>query len=172
MKQNARQLITGLIFTSLMIFLDQFTKAIAVSKLKGKEAFVLIDGVFEFQYLENYGAAFSSMLGKTTFLLIFTGVISLILAVIYVKTPPDKKWMLLRILLCALFAGGIGNFIDRFRFGYVVDFMSFVLIHFPIFNVADIYITVSIVVLFVAVMWIYKDEDWDELKQRILPGKK
>ena len=56
-------------------------------------------------------------------------------------------------------AGGIGNLIDRMRFDYVVDFISFVLIHYPIFNVADIYIVIAVIVLFLLFVFVYREED-------------
>ena len=62
-----------------------------------------------------------------------------------------------------LAAGGLGNFIDRIRLGYVVDFFYFSLIDFPIFNVADIFVVVSFIVLAVCILFIYKEEDFDFL---------
>ena len=67
-----------------------------------------------------------------------------------------------------LFAGGIGNFIDRIRLNYVIDFFYFSLIDFPIFNVADIYVTVAAFAMIFLGMFYYKDEDYD----LIFPAKK
>lgn len=61
-------------------------------------------------------------------------------------------------------AGGLGNLIDRVRLNYVVDFIYFSLIDFPVFNVADIYVTTSMILLFIAVLFYYKDEDFQFLK--------
>ena len=63
------------------------------------------------------------------------------------------------MLLSLIAAGAIGNMIDRIRFDYVVDFIYFVLINFPIFNVADIYVTVSTVILVILLLFVYKEED-------------
>jgi len=60
-------------------------------------------------------------------------------------------------------AGGVGNMIDRFRFDYVVDFISFVLINYPIFNVADIYVVLAVIGVFILFLFVYKDEDLDFL---------
>ena len=65
-----------------------------------------------------------------------------------------------------LIAGALGNIIDRIRFDYVVDFISFVLIHYPIFNVADCYIVVAAVMLFLLFMFVYKEEDLEFLSFR------
>ena len=68
-----------------------------------------------------------------------------------------------KILLAVLIAGALGNIIDRVRFDYVVDFISFVLIHYPIFNVADCYVVVSAIVLFCLFLFVYKEEDLEFL---------
>ena len=62
-----------------------------------------------------------------------------------------------------MIAGGIGNMIDRFRFDYVVDFISFVLINFPVFNVADCYIVTSVIILFILFLFVYKEKDLEFL---------
>ena len=75
------------------------------------------------------------------------------------KAPATKRFVPLRLLAVFIMAGGIGNMIDRFVLGYVVDFFSFVLIHFPVFNVADVYITVSTILLAVFLIFVYKEEE-------------
>ena len=65
-----------------------------------------------------------------------------------------------------LTAGAIGNFIDRITQKYVVDFISFVLIHFPVFNVADIYVTVAVIAAFLLILFFYKEEDFDMLLKK------
>ena len=89
-----------------------------------------------------------------------------ILGVLYVlwKLPAEKKFLLLKILCFFIVSGGLGNMIDRMRLNYVVDFIYFSPIDFPIFNVADIYVTVSMILLFVLVMFYYKEEDFEFLK--------
>ena len=73
--------------------------------------------------------------------------------------PDHKKYNNLHILLVLIFSGAIGNMIDRIRLEYVVDFFYFVLIDFPIFNMADIYVSVACVLLAVLMLFVYKDED-------------
>ena len=58
-----------------------------------------------------------------------------------------------------LAAGAIGNFIDRVRFGYVRDFIYFKIINFPVFNVADCYVTVSVIIFIILILFVYKNED-------------
>ena len=64
-----------------------------------------------------------------------------------------------------IFAGAIGNFIDRIRQGFVVDFLYFELIDFPIFNVADIYVTVGCILLILLLLFYYKDEELNFFKK-------
>ena len=79
------------------------------------------------------------------------------------KLPEDKKFLSVHICLSGIIAGGIGNMIDRFRFDYVIDFISFVLIHFPIFNIADCYIVVSVIILFILFIFVFKEKDLEFL---------
>ena len=80
----------------------------------------------------------------------------------------ERKYLPLRACAVLIAAGAVGNFIDRIRLGYVVDFLYFKLIDFPIFNVADIYVTVSTALFIVLLCFYYKEEDID----RILHGGK
>jgi len=152
-----------LVFLFLLI-LDQFTKNLAVKHLCGKSPFVIIKGVFELQYLQNYGAAFGIMQNQLSFLIPLTIVISILGVYIFTRIPFTKRFEALRWTLYFFMAGAIGNFIDRISLGYVVDFLYFKLIDFPIFNVADIYITCSCIVLILLMFFYYKDEDLEQIK--------
>ncbi len=159
-----RILVIDIISMALLVLLDQVTKIAAVSALKGKESFVLIKGVLELYYLENHGAAFGVLQNARTFFLIVT--IFAMAAVFYVliKTPADKKYLLLRALVVLIGAGAVGNVIDRILFSYVRDFIYFSLIDFPVFNVADIYVTCATICLVLSILLYYKDEhDFDYL---------
>ena len=90
---------------------------------------------------------------------IFLGVIIYVL----MKAPDDKKYLPIHFLLTMIASGAIGNMIDRLRFDYVVDFIYFVLINFPIFNVADIYVTVATAIMVIQVLFVYKDNDFNFL---------
>lgn len=158
----------GAVLSALLIGFDQLTKYWAVSGLKDKEAFVLWNGVFELRYLENRGAAFGILQGQKWPLVIFTIVILAILIYVFLnKIPMGKKFFFLDLISILFFAGAIGNFIDRIAQDYVIDFFYFCLIDFPIFNVADIYVTVAAFLLIVLGLFYYKDEDWE----KIFPAK-
>lgn len=150
----------ALIVLSLSIFLDQYTKYLATTHLKS-HTIPIIEDVFELEYLENTGAAFG-LLKNQQLLFLVVGVITLILITyVYVRLPKQKHFIPLRICMIFITAGAVGNMIDRIRFGYVVDFLSFTLINFPIFNVADIYATLATVGLIILFLFYYKDADID-----------
>lgn len=148
---------------ALLIVFDQFTKWLATVKLKGKSSFELIEGVFDFTYHENRGAAFSSLQGKGLILAIGTIFVVLFLIYCYSKIPSGKRMIPLRLIFILLVSGAIGNMIDRFANHYVVDFLNFKLINFPVFNVADCYITISVILFAVFAIFIYKEDEIDFL---------
>ena len=158
-KQKKRLLLTDFLGLIALVLADQFTKYIAVVHLKDQPAIPIIRDVLELNYLENRGAAFG-MLQKQKIFFVFVAVIILAM-IVYVlfKMPEKRKYTILHVLLVLVAAGAIGNMIDRLRLDYVVDFISFVLIHFPIFNVADIYVTVATTILVILLLFYYKEED-------------
>ncbi len=145
----------------VLVLLDQWTKILAVGHLKDQSAFVIWKGVFELHYLENRGAAFGIFQNQRWFFVIMTILIFGVVSWFYGRTPVTVKYTPLRICMVVLTAGAIGNFIDRLFRGYVVDFLYFSLIDFPIFNVADIYVTVTFFVLVLLIFFYYKDEDFN-----------
>lgn len=162
-KKRAVMFIIDAVVAGVLLALDQLTKYLAIAHLKDQPALVLIDGVLELNYLENRGSAFG-MLQNQKFFILFVGVVFMAVIFFFLfKLPDAKKFRAVHILLSAVIAGGVGNMIDRFRFDYVVDFISFVLIHFPIFNVADCYIVVSVIVLFLLFLFVFQEQDLEFL---------
>lgn len=151
------------ILALLLIFLDQFTKYLAIVKLKAQPPIALIDGVLELQYLENRGSAFGMLQNQKIFIL-FVGLLFMVfLIVLLLKLPKHRKYIPLHLTITTIIVGGIGNMIDRLRLDYVVDFIYFKLINFPIFNVADIYIVVATIGLMTLMLFIYKEQDLEFL---------
>ena len=107
------------------------------------DGITLIPKVFRLYYLENRGSAFGLMQNQKVFLVFFTVIILAALTFFYRKIPDTGRMMPLKIAVVLIYAGAIGNFIDRIRQSYVVDFFYFELIDFPVFNVADIYVTTA-----------------------------
>jgi len=155
-----------ILFFILLVILDQITKNLAVVYLKDKPAYVLWEGVFELHYLENSGAAFGMLQNQKILFVTIASVILVIIGYLLIKLPRNKHYAVLEILLVLIASGAVGNMIDRVQFNYVVDFFYFKLIDFPIFNVADIYVSVSCVLLAILVIFFYKDEDFDFLGKK------
>ncbi len=156
-------IVSGLIISGLLIFFDQFSKYLALIKLKGHGPLPIIKDVFELSYLENRGAAFGIMQGKIQLFIPLTIIMCVLFIYVYFKLPYEKKYSPLRTILCFMFAGAIGNFIDRIINGYVIDFFYFKLIDFPVFNVADIYITCSAFIFAFLLFFYYKEEDLEKI---------
>lgn len=153
----------GILVIAILVLLDQFTKHLAVLYLKDQPNIIWIRNVMELEYLENRGAAFGILQNQQwLFILLFFLFVTAVI-IFYCRMPMEKKYLPVQILSLFLIAGGLGNLIDRIRLGYVIDFFYFSLIHFPVFNVADIYVTVSMVVLFLLFIFYYKEEDFDLL---------
>ena len=165
-KSRIIMLLIDVLIAAVLLVFDQFTKHLAVVHLKGQAPYVLIDGVLELQYLENRGSAFGMLQNQKVFILFVWIVFLAVLLFFLLKLPEQKKFRIVHILLAVIIAGGIGNMIDRFRLDYVVDFISFVLINYPIFNVADIYVTVTFIVLVLLIFFYYKDEDFSIYSRR------
>ena len=166
MKQQRKRTtyyLAALIIALAGIFLDQITKYLAVVHLKGKEAYVLWDQVFQLEYLENRGAAFGMLQNQQIFFFFSVILISVVVVWFYLRVPMEKKFLPLRLCAVFIMAGANGNFIDRLRLGYVIDFFYFKLIDFPVFNVADIYVTVSTIVFCLLLFFYYKEEDLERI---------
>ena len=163
MMKHASLLVTDFMLFVILVITDQLTKHLAVVRLKNQAAYNLINGILEFNYLENRGAAFGVLQNQKYFFvfvaLIFIGVIVFVL----IKVPTQKKYYSLNILLVMIAAGAVGNMIDRVRYDYVVDFIYLVCIQFPIFNVADIYVTTATVILVFQILFVYKTNDFNFL---------
>ena len=118
----------SLLGAGVLIGLDQLIKWWAASYLSTVPDIRLIDGVLHLLYRENYGAAFSILQNRTGLLVGVTTAVLIAVLVLLVSR---------RVSLCLIFAGGVGNLIDRVLRGFVVDYIYFVPINFPVFNLAD-----------------------------------
>ena len=151
----------ALISFILLILFDQWTKSLAVANLMNQEPFVIVKDVFQLRYLENRGAAFGMMQGQQTFFVISALIAVAVITYVYFKLPWEKRFHPLRAVVLFIAAGAVGNLIDRLVLGYVVDFFYFELIDFPIFNVADIYVTCATVILALLILFYYKEDELD-----------
>ena len=159
-KKNGKQLLSFCIPIFLMLLIDQGSKLLAEAYLKEKNPIRLIPGVFELYYLENTGAAFGILKHRQPFLILLAVVITGFTGWVCIRLlPPQRKYAPLRFVCCMLSAGALGNMIDRIRHQYVIDFLYFSLIDFPVFNVADIFVCVSCALLLILLLFYYKEED-------------
>lgn len=154
-------LFIALFLVIVLTIIDQLTKYLAITQLKDSTPHVLIKDVFELQYLENRGAAFGVFQNKQWIFIVFTFIVLIAVALIYVKTPLNPYYRPIRVCVIFITAGAIGNMIDRIYRNFVVDFLYFKLIDFPVFNVADIYVTLTIIILCILILFKYKENDFN-----------
>ena len=160
-------LLIGVIIGS--VILDQLTKWLAVVYLKGTAGFALWDGVFEFTYTTNKGAAWG-MLDNARWVFMTVSTLAIIGIAIYLfGFCKQNAWVKLSLAFVA--GGGIGNMIDRVWLGYVIDFLNFELIDFPVFNVADCFVTVGAFMLIGYLIWDMIREMKEEKKQKALTAE-
>ncbi|MEN9203007.1 MAG: signal peptidase II [Thermostichus sp. DG_1_6_bins_120] len=135
---------------SLGVILDQVTKRWAVARLLPGPEIRLWPGVFHLTYVENTGAAWSLFEDSGEFLKWISLGVSLALMVLAICGRVMSRWEQAGYGL--VLAGAVGNGIDRFTTGYVVDFFNFVLIRFPVFNVADVAINIGVACLLIGLL--------------------
>ena len=131
------------------IVIDQITKYVVVQEfVTVGNTLPLWQDVFHFTYVINTGAAFSFFRGQVEILRWISLIVSLLLIAFVWFTP--RLTLLEQLGYGFILSGAIGNGIDRFLFGYVVDFLDFRLINFPIFNLADVFINIGVLLLLIA----------------------
>ena len=152
------------LFAAGAVALDQWTKALTVASIPLHSRVPFWDGLFHFTYLQNTGAAFSSFQGQQwLFAMIFAVFTALLLVELRKNSMgfrPLERWCIV-----AIWAGGLGNMIDRVRLGYVVDMIEVEFIRFPVFNVADCFITCGCVLL-IAHLVLFNREFWKDEKKK------
>ncbi len=146
-----------------LVGLDQWTKWLALTHFQGGAGLPLWPGVFELQYCENRGVAFGMLQGQRWIFIPLTLVVVALMLVLLVRSV-WRHSRVFQLSALLIMAGGIGNLIDRIFRGYVIDFLYFKLIDFPIFNGADCYVTVGAVLLFVFFLFLWKEEEETPLR--------
>ena len=159
-------LLIDLVAFAVLVSFDQFTKYLAVVYLKDQNSIQLIPGVLELTFLKNNGAAFGILQNQKVFFIMIAIVILAVIGYVLIRLPEGGRFLSMQILLVMIAGGAAGNMIDRVRHEYVVDFIYFVIIHFPVFNVADIYVTVATFIFVILFLFLYEEKDFDFLTFR------
>ncbi|MCE2928713.1 MAG: signal peptidase II [Candidatus Caenarcaniphilales bacterium] len=131
----------NLLIAGIFLALDQYSKYWAKSSLEGNEGLIIIPDILEFFYAENTGMAFSNFSDKP---LVLTIIVSSAIAMLIFLSFKIKY---LSLDFALIISGGLGNLIDRLRYGYVIDFIDPVFVNFAIFNVADIALNIGIFIM-------------------------
>ena len=152
-----------ILFTVAVVAADQFTKYLTLANIPLHADVPFIPGFLGFTYVQNTGAAFSSFEGQQwLFALIFAGFTGLLIYEYFKNTmhfTTLEKWC-----IAAVYGGGLGNMIDRIRMGYVVDMIETTFMEFPVFNVADCFITCGCI-LMMAHLILFNKEFWKDGKK-------
>jgi len=154
------------LFAAAIVAADQFTKYLTVANIALHEDVPFLPGFLGLTYAQNTGGAWSLFSGMQWLFLLVFAVLTVLLLWEYFKKPlPFTK--LERWCLAAVYGGGLGNMIDRVRLGYVVDMIKTEFMVFPIFNVADCFITCGCILLMIHLVFFnkafWKDEKHDTL---------
>ena len=143
------------LFVAFIVAADQFTKFLTVTGIPLHESIPFLPGLLDLTYVQNTGAAFSSFEGQQwLFALIFVGFTGLLLYEHFKNTmgfTTFEKWC-----IAAIYGGGLGNMIDRVRMGYVVDMIETTFLEFPVFNVADCFITCGCILMMAHLILFHK----------------
>lgn len=137
----------------VIVFLDQLTKLLIVNNLSLGENIKIILNFFHLEYIQNDGAAWGMFAGNT-FVILVIPLIATILFIVLLSKGDFKGKAFYTVGIILMLSGTIGNYIDRFRLGYVVDFLSFRFgsYHFPNFNIADMALVIGVILLAVDIL--------------------
>jgi len=157
------QLLVFMLFSAAIVVADQITKFLTVANIALYEDVPFIPGLLQLTYVQNTGAAFSSFEGQQwLFAIVFVVFTAIVFWDYFKKSMPFTQ--LERWCIFAIYGGGLGNMIDRVRLGYVVDMIETTFMEFPVFNVADCFITCGCILLMVHLV-LFNKEFWKEEKK-------
>ena len=159
----AGKIIPAIISVVLLTIIDQISKLYIIKTMELYDSIPVIDGILDIHYIRNAGAAWGIFQNKQILFYIETVIILAVALILYIRCLSKDKYKDIRILILLISAGAIGNFIDRIRFKYVIDFIYFKIINFPVFNIADCYITIGVFLLIILMLFKYKEADFDEI---------
>ncbi len=150
------------LISAFVILADFVSKRIALAQLTRVNTVPLWDGVFHLTYVENRGAAFGILQNQKWFFIVLT--VAVLAVILYLALKQKFRHPLMCTALSFLAGGAMGNLIDRIFYGYVVDFLDFCLIDFPVFNIADIFVVIGAGLLAVYFIFFDKEEEKETKK--------
>ena len=150
------------LLSAAVVAADQIVKYLVVENIPLYQDITVLPGVVGLTYVQNNGAAFSLLQGRQwVFMVVFVVFTAVVLWEYFRKPLPLTRFE--RFCIAAVYGGGVGNMIDRVRMGYVVDMIETKFIDFPVFNVADFFITCGCIALLVSLIFFIK-EFWKDGK--------
>lgn len=162
-KKIASRFLLAILSFVVLIAIDQVSKYLIVSRMELYSSIPLIKNVFEIHYIQNHGAAWG-LLENQQLLFVICAIGACILGTIYyIKCACANQLKILRVCIILIMSGAVGNLIDRIRLQYVIDFIYFKLIDFPVFNIADCYVTIGFFITVIMILFFYKEEDLEVL---------
>ena len=144
----------------LLVLLDQYTKHLAALHLKNQSDIRIIPDVLHLTYLypENRGIAFGLMQGGTAVFAVLSLILMAVILYVLFRIPGTSRYVPMKIICILLLSGAAGNLIDRVFRGYVIDFIYFCLIDFPVFNLADVFVVSGGALLIITGIFVYKED--------------
>lgn len=166
---NIKRRIVGTYLPAILSFcvfvgLDQFVKYIVDKNMELYSSIVIWKNVFEIHYIQNPGAAWGLFENKQILFILCTVIVLAAGIMFFVRCTKKNVFKDIRFLIVLILSGAVGNMIDRIRYHYVIDFLYFKWIDFPVFNIADCYVTIGFILLIILILFKYKDEDFERIK--------
>ena len=152
------------LFAAAIVAADQFTKYLTVANIALQEEVPFLPGLLQLTYVQNTGAAFSTFEGQQWLFALIFGIFTVLVLWEYRKKSmgflPFERWC-----IAAIYGGGLGNMIDRVRMGYVVDMIETTFVEFPVFNVADCFITCGCILMMIHLV-LFNKAFWKDDKKK------
>ncbi len=160
-----------LLSAAALVGLDQGVKYLVSQTLAGQPPYVLIPGVFELHYSQNDGAAFGLFPGQQWILIGLTSLLMLVILGVLLSGK-FRRYKMVNLCGVLIVAGGVGNLIDRLVHGYVIDFLYFKAINFPIFNLADTFVVCGAVLFLIYFLFVYRESGEKAAAPEKMSGRK
>ncbi len=143
-----------------IVGVDQISKLIVSHYMYPSESIKILGNVLRLTFVKNPGMAFGIKVGNPIFFTIFAALASVIIIIYLFKLKPEHYWS--RFAMASILGGAIGNLIDRIAYKEVIDFIDIRIIHWPVFNVADMAVSLGMIILIVYVIFDNKVESEEE----------